>query len=194
MNDVLRVIQKRRSVRRYCPEQLPDRELALILEAGRAAPSARNNQKNHFLVIRNAETLSRLRALVTREFKAMEITEGMPASLVSPITQARKGSYDFFYSAPTLIVAANEKGYLNAIADCACALENMMLAAASLDVGSCWINQLHWLDSNAAVRVFLYELGLGETETVCGGLALGYAEGELPGPIRIFGNKITFVR
>jgi nitroreductase len=51
----------------------------------------------------------------------------------------------------------------------------MMLAATALGVGSCWINQLHWLDSHAAVRDFLgANCGLEENETVCGGLALGY--------------------
>ena len=55
------------------------------------------------------------------------------------------------------------------------ALENMMIAANALDLGSCWINQLHWLDENEVIRQFLYQYGLEEYETVTGALSLGYA-------------------
>ena len=49
----------------------------------------------------------------------------------------------FHYGAPVYIVTANKMGYGNAMADSACALENMMIAANALDLGSCWINQFH---------------------------------------------------
>ena len=93
------------------------------------------------------------------------------------------------------MVAANRKGYGNALADSACVLENMMLAATALGVGSCWINQLHWLDENAAVRAALYALGLEENETVTGGLALGYPKAaDAFRPAEKDGNPVTFVR
>ncbi len=69
-------------------------------------------------------------------------------------------------------MAANQKEYGNAMADCSVALENMMLAAVSLDIGSCWINQLHWLDDNKYVREYMLKLGLSKDETICGDLHL----------------------
>ncbi len=56
----------------------------------------------------------------------------------------------------------------------------MMIAANALDLGSCWINQLHWLDENDAVHEFMTEHGLKEDETITGGLILGYAADGTP--------------
>lgn len=70
----------------------------------------------------------------------------------------------FHYNAPVFIAVANKKGYGNAMADSACALENMMIAANALDIGSCWINQLHWLDENERVREFMMSHGLGTVQ------------------------------
>lgn len=94
-----------------------------------------------------------------------------------------------------LIVTANKRGYGNALADSACALENMMIAANALDLGSCWINQLHWLDENPQVRTYLETLGLEEDETITGGLILGYAaEGVLERTaLPRTGNPVTWV-
>lgn len=192
-NFVLETILHRRSVRRYRPENVPDDILQKIIEAGRYAPSGGNNQTSHFLVLQNPAVLSELKKLVTQEFAKMEYTENTYKSIKSSILQSRRGDYDFFYSAPTLIVAANQKGYGNAMADCAAAIENMMLAADSLGIGSCWINQLHWLDENEVIRNYLYTLGLNESETVCGGVSLGYsAEGEKP-PLKRMGNEVTMI-
>lgn len=190
---VLEVIRRRRSVRKYRPEPLPDELLRPILDAGRYAPSGGNSQTCHFLAIRDPAVLSELRQLVTREFAKMEITETMYPSIKNSIARSRGGRYDFFYNAPALVVVANRKGYGNAMADSAAAIENMLLAADALGVGSCWINQLHWLDENAAVRQYLYTLGLAEDETVCGSAALGYAaEAERP-PLPRTGNPVEYI-
>ena len=92
-------------------------------------------------------------------------------------------------------MVANKKGYGNAMADSACALENMMIAANALDLGSCWINQLHWLDDNEAIRSFMRLYGLGDSETITGGLILGYADTGLPNraPLDRTGNPVTWV-
>ena len=67
--------------------------------------------------------------------------------------------------------------------------------ANALDLGSCWINQLHWLDENQVIREFLYQYGLRENETITGGLILGYAEGGLPErtPLERKGNPVDWV-
>ena len=101
----------------------------------------------------------------------------------------------FHYGAPVLIVTANKKGYGNAIADSACALENMMIAANALDLGSCWINQLHWLDENESVRSYMEALGLSQDETITGGLILGYGYDGHPVRTEMIrnGNPVTWI-
>lgn len=193
-NAVLNNILTRRSVRMYRSQQLGDGALADIIEAGRCAPSGGNNQTTHFLVIQNAQVLNELKALVTREFAKMELTEGMYKSLRASILRSRAGGYDFIFGAPTLVVTANRRGYGNAMADCAVALENMMLAAWSLGIGSCWINQLRWLCDNEAICAYLQALGIREDEWVCGSLALGYPAQSAPTPPVRSGNPVTYVR
>ena len=70
-----------------------------------------------------------------------------------------------------------------------------MIAANALDLGACWINQLHWLDEDAKVRACLEKLGLGENETVTGGLILGYSYDGLPvrSELKRMGNPVTSI-
>lgn len=193
-NPTLETIRRRRSVRKFKPEQITEEELSLIVEAGRYAPSGSNSQLTHLIVIQNAAVLAELRALVQQEFAAMEPDEGMYKSFANAIAKSKQGTYSFLYSAPTLVVVANRKDHGNNMADSAACIENMMLAATSLGVGSCWINQLRWLRENERVVAFLEKLGLSPDETVCGGVVLGYsAQGELAPPARS-GNPVTIVR
>lgn len=193
--EAIEAILTRRSTRSY-KDILPEKTLIeKVVEAGRYAPSGGNNQTTHFMIITEKTALDELAELVKTEFSKMEITENMYASLKHAINAAKKGKYIFYYGAPVLIVTANRKGYGNAIADSACALENMMIAANALDLGSCWINQLHWLDENEAVRAYLESRGLREDETITGGLIIGYPEKGLPErtPLERKGNTVTWV-
>lgn len=96
-----------------------------------------------------------------------------------------------------MVVTANKKDYGNNIADCACALENMMLMANALDLGSVWINQLKWLNENMVILEEILKLGMEPDERVYGALALGYADTEDGMPNRKAlertGNKVTYV-
>ncbi len=193
-NEVIKNIYKRRSIRKYKQGQIKDEELSVIIEAGRYAPSGGNNQTSHFLVLQNNLVLNQLKKLVEQEFSKMEIEENMYKSLKNSILKSKKGGYDFIYNAPTLVVAANLNGYGNAMADCAVALENMMLAATSLNIGSCWINQLKWLNDKPLIRNYLIELGLGANECICGGLALGYPDMVLSGNHPRTGNRVIYIK
>jgi nitroreductase len=193
--DALEAIFTRRSTR-MMKKDVPERSLIeQVLEAGRCAPSGSNSRKTHFIVITDQKILNELTELVRNEFAGMELTEDTYVSLRNSIRLSKAGTYIFHYGAQVLIVTANEKGYGNAMADSACALENMMIAANALDLGSCWINQLHWLDENPGVRSFLKKLGLEDHETVTGGLILGYAKDGLP--VRSkgsdHGNPVTWI-
>ena len=191
------LIQSKRSTRTYKQAAVEREKLEQIIEAGRYAPSGGNSQKTHFIVIQKKEVMDQLAELVKQEFAKMEVEEGMYVSMVHSIEASKKGTYIFHYNAPVLIVTANQKDYGNNIADCACALENMMLMANALDLGSCWINQLRWLNENPVILKYLRSLGLEDNERVYGALAVGYPATEDSLPVRMplprTGNPVTWV-
>ncbi len=195
--EALKAILTRRSTRNYKPDPVEQEKREKILDAGRQAPSGGNNQTSHFFVIRNRAVLDRLVMLAEKAFAGMEITEDMYASMKHSVAAAKKGGYVFCYNAPLLILAANRKDYGNNIADCACALENMMVAANALDLGSCWINQLKWLNEEPEILKYLYSLGLKETERVYGAVIIGYPATEDGLPNRNLmkqkGNEVTWI-
>lgn len=193
--NALEAIMTRRSTRKYSQEMPKAETINAVIEAGRYAPSGANSQTTHILVFTERNLIHEMAELVREEFAKMEIREDMYISMRNSVVASKKGNYDFCYSAPVLIVTANKMGYGNAIADSACVLENMMIAANALDLGSCWINQLHWLDDNERVRDFLLRYGLKENETITGGLALGYAENGLPNrnALERKGNPVTWI-
>lgn len=193
--DALEAILTRRSTRRMRPELPPKEMIERIIEAGRAAPSGSNSRTTHLIVITGKETLSQLAAIVQEAFAAMDVGPDAYVSLRHSVSASKQGGYVFHYGAPVLIVTANQKGYGNAIADSACVLENMMIAANALELGACWINQLHWLDEDKQVRAFMEKLGFGHDETITGGLIVGYGLEGKParGEPRPGGNPVTWV-
>ena len=195
--NTLEAITTRRSTRKFSDKPVEQEKLDKVIEAGRYAPSGGNSQTCHFIVVRNKDVLGKLAELAQSAFADMEITEGMYKSIVNSIRASQKGNYIFHYNPDTLIIVANQKDYGNNIADCACALENMMIAANELDLGSVWINQLKWLNENEALLEYERSLGLEENERIYGSLAVGYADtkDELPNrtPLRKTGNHVTYV-
>ncbi len=195
--DALEALITRRSTRNYKPDPVEQEKLDKILEAGRQAPSGGNNQTSHFFVIRNREVLDRLIEMTEKAFAGMEITENTYASMKHSIAASKKGGYVFCYNAPVLIVVANRKDYGNNIADCACAIENMMVAANALDLGSCWINQLKWLNGEAEIVEYLHGFGMKEDERVYGAVIIGYPATDSGLPNRnlmsVRGNEITWI-
>lgn len=195
---MLEFIKSRRSTRKFKSDAVSEELLEQVIEAGRYAPSGGNSQSTHFIVVENKEVLDELAELAKEEFAKMQIEENTYRSLVNSINASRKGNYVFHYNCPTLIITANKKDYGNNIADCACALENMMLMANALDLGSVWINQLRWLNENPVIVAKMKELGMEDDERVYGALALGYADTEdgLPTrrPLERNGNVVTRIK
>lgn len=193
--EAFEAILTRRSTRKFSDEMPPRTLVEQVIDAGRHAPSGSNSQSSHLIVIANKDRLAEIAEIVQAAFAQMEIGPDTYVSLKNSIGASKRGNYVFHYGAPVLIVVANRKGYGNAMADSACVLENMMIAANALDLGSCWINQLHWLDEDQTVRDFLGALGLGDDETVCGSLAIGYAAQGLPlrSALKRTGNPVTWV-
>lgn len=155
MNDVIGAILSRRSVRAFAPRAIPREELEAIAEAAYHAPSGRNRQAWHFTVVQNKAALSSL------------------ASAVAAAVGAPSG-YDF-YSPDALLIASADRANPLAVPDCACALENVFLAAGSLGISSVWINQLNDACADPACRALLTSLGVPAEYDVHGCAALGYA-------------------
>ncbi len=194
-NDAYELIRTRRSTRKYLDKPVEEEALQQIVEAGRCAPSGSNSQTTRFFVITDRALLDELAVTVKEEFAKMEVTPGMYRSMAGAIRAAKGEKYVFHYNAPALIVTANKKDYGNNMADCACALENMMLMANALDLGSCWINQLRWLNENGRLLRRFRELGLAEDERIYGAVALGWpdtADGlPLREPLPRTGNPVS---
>ena len=192
--ETLSCIATRHSTRNFKPDMVPESLLEQVIEAGRLAPSGKRMNQNHFLVVRSPEVLEKLTLLVREEFAKMELTPETEENIIGAIKRAKKGDYVFRYNAPVLIIVANKKNYGNNMADAACAMENMMLAACAMGVGSCWVNQPFHLRDNEEMKALLAQLGVGEEEFPCCSLALGLPAGELfPGRPERTGNAVTWV-
>ena len=194
---VFETIKTRRSTRSYSDREVSKEDLDMVLEAGRFAPSGGNNQTTHLLVITSQEIKEKIAKLAEKLFSGMEVMPDTYKSMASAILSSKKGGYNFHRNAPVLILVANRETYSNNIADCSCVLENMMIMANALDLGSCWVNQIKWLNEEPEMLELLYGIGLREDERVYGGLTLGYADTPdgLPSrnPLERKGNEVTFV-
>lgn len=195
--DVFSCIATRHSTRKFKEEPVPQEVLDKVIEAGRQAPSGKHKNQSRFIVIRKKEVLQELIALVQQEFAKMEVTPENDDNFGGAIRAAKKGGYVFMYNAPVLIVVANKRDYGNKYADVSCAMQNMMLAANALDLGSCWINQLRWLQDNPVLRAYLQKLGMAEDEEVCASLSIGYPDTPdgLPGRrvMPVTGNSVVYI-
>lgn len=195
--DAYESIVTRRSTRKYKSDAVAPEQLQKVITAGRYAPSGGNNQTNHFLVIQKTEILNKITALAEAAFAKMTVDENTYPSLRNSILASKKGGYVFSYRAPVLIIVANRKDYGNNMADSVAAIENMMIAANALDLGSCYINQLYWLNEEPSLLSYLRKLGLKEDERVYASMVLGYAATDdgLPNrkPLERKGNEVTFV-
>lgn len=182
-NQIIDCIHARRSTRQFRKRQIEAEQLETILDAAIWAPSGGNNQSWLFTAIQNQEILTRLNELVKEGFQHWIPDDDYPGKLGAK-AMAQQEEYHFFYHAPTLIIASNKPHYENAMADCSLALENVFLAAQSLGLGSCYINQLHWLRDDAIIRNYLSEIGIPKEHTICSAAAIGYIEKESSAPAR----------
>lgn len=173
-NEVLENILKRRSCRSFLEKQISDKDLEDIVEAGLYAPSGRNTQDWHFTVLQDKNIL-------------LELNEAIKE------VENRPSDYNCYYKAPTLILVSHKKNSNLAAADCACALQNIFLAATSLGVDSCWINQPGLNNNSERVRSIFDKIGVPQENDVYGCAALGYKTGELKTPIRKE-NTVNYVK
>lgn len=162
MNETIRNLKERRSVRAYRPEQISEEQLQTILEAGTYAPSGMGKQSAVMVVIQDKETIAAL-------------------SKINAEIQGNPGT-DPFYGAPTVVAVLADSTSYNWLKDGSLVMGNLMNAAASLGVGSCWINRCGETFDRPEGRAYLEKWGLGESFKGVGYCILGYAEGEVPAP------------
>lgn len=186
MNETLTNIRNRRSTRRFLPEQLKDNELKAIVEAGIYAPSATNKQPWHFTVIQNEDIINRL----SNGFK--EVAKKSDNEYIKKY--GYNEAFHVFYNSPTVILVSGDENNKYAAVDCAAAVENMLIAAESLKIGSCWIGFIAYLLNSEEGRDFVKELGIPEGFKQIHAVALGYKESSISnGPARKE-NTVNYIK
>ena len=128
-NLVIRTIMQRRSIRAFQPKQVKDSDLELMLECAVNAPSACNMQSWHFTVIQEPEIIKYLNDTAV---------EQLLKSRNDVFSKFGTKGMDLLYGAPTLIIVSGSKKGVDPLADCSAAVQNMLICAQSLGVGTLW--------------------------------------------------------
>ncbi|MCI6043862.1 nitroreductase [bacterium] len=159
MNETLQTLKNRRSVRSYLPEQIKAEELQQILEAGIYAPTGMGAQSPILVAVQDKETIAYL----------------------SKLNAAVMGSTsDPFYGAPTVVVVLADRSRGTCVEDGSLVIGNMLNAAASLGVGSCWIHRAKEVFDSPEGKSLLEKWGIQGDYVGVGNCILGYAKGEVP--------------
>ena len=162
MNEVLNCLETRRSCRAYRPEQVPEEALQEILRAGLYAPSGMGRQSVKLLVVQDPAAIA-----------ALERLNG--GVLGSPDAHP-------FYGAPTVCVVLADAAAFTAVEDGSLALGNLMNAAHSLGIASCWIHRARQEFDSPEGKALLKKWGVDERYIGVGHCILGYAANEAPAP------------
>lgn len=155
MNEVLNAIKTRRSIKKYKPEQIKDTELDAVLEAGTYAPTGRNLQSPIIVAVQDSETI--------------KMMSRMNADIMGADT-------DPFYGAPTVLVVLADKTVNTYKEDGSLVMQNLMLAAHSLGLGSCWIHRAKEVFNTPQGKELLKKWGVGENYEGIGNCILGYKD------------------
>ena len=163
MNEAIRTIKSRRSVRSFNGRMVSDGIIDELLECGRQAPSAMNQQPWKFIVITDRKTIREMSGSIVEEAKQKN----------SRIADRAETMEDpIFYNAPLLIMILRPKDNEWAKFDCSAAAENIMLAARSLGMGSCAIGMAGLLEGKETMKQL--EVPEGHEHHIT--MALGYTD------------------
>ena len=149
----LKVIQDRRSIREYTAEPVSEKDLTMILEAARLAPSGENAQPWRYVVVRDVATRKKLGALAGggsgRRFTAEFVTKKMQERFTSLEDEAKKkAAFEkltsgrvsaFLADAPVDLVVCGKKDVWDLPFDTSAAIENILLMVTALNLGACWV-------------------------------------------------------
>ena len=163
MNAVLDNILTRRSIRSYQQRQVPRDNLETILEAGSYAPSAMGTQSWNFLALQSRDALQKVNTAIRQTLVAIPVTADTNPYVAYLVEKANNSDSEFLYGAPTLVIVSTPTDNPNAERETALALGCMMLAAHSLGIGSCWLNQIPGLAHLPLIRALFTEFGIPDT-------------------------------
>ena len=179
MNSVIESIRKRRSIRAYDAKPVPRELVNTVIEAGNEAPSAMNSQPWRFVVVEDpAAKRKLLGAALPQAKKIIEQVKDVDPERYEMIKKRYAELPDpVYYSAPTVIFVIGSGRY--AAHSCPLACENMMLAAHSLGLGTCWVGFGAMVTEDGSVQKLL---DLQEGEAIFGPILLGYPKADPPRP------------
>ena len=173
MNESIKNMIERRSVRGYKPDMIPKEDLDLILEAGTYAATGMGMQSPVIVAVTDKATRDQL--------------SKMNADVMGTDT-------DPFYGAPVVLVVLADKNRPTYIYDGSLVMGNLMNAAASLGIGSCWIHRAKEEFETEWGKEFLKSLGIEEEYVGIGHCALGYVEGDEPKAAPRKENTVQYIR
>lgn len=162
MNSTIENIIARRSVKKYLDRQVPQDLLEEIVKAGTYAPTGMNRQSPIIIAVTNKELRDRLSRI------NLEI-------IMNGKLQTSSGHDDPFYGAPVVLVVLARKDVSTRVYDGSLVMENMMIAAQSLGLGSCWIHRAQQTFETEEGRQILRELGIPDEYEGIGNCIIGYA-------------------
>lgn len=157
MNEVIKCLVERRSCKKYLPRQVDEAALQEVLLAGTYAPSGRNRQAAKILVVQKPEDVAALQRL---NAAVLGNPEGKP-----------------FYGAPTVLVVLADAEVNTAVEDGSVVMENLMIAAHSLGLGSCWVHRAREVFASDEGKALLKKWGVDGSYIGVGHCLLGYADG-----------------
>jgi nitroreductase len=164
-------IRKRRSIRKYTNDSISDEHLRQILESALEAPSAGNLQSRYFYVVQDQKLKASLASAALNQAFIGEA----PVSVVACADHRIRAEYGV-------------RGIdVYAIMDCAAAIENMLLTACSLGLGSCWVGAF---DESAVVKT----LGIPAHLRPLAIITFGYASESPDRPDRVSVEKVCEFR
>ena len=161
MNETLRTLTERRSIRSFSDKPVPREDIEKIIKAGLYAPTGRNTRDTLFLVVTNKELRDRL--------------SKMNASVMG-------SDNDPFYGAGTVIVVFADRNRTTTVEDGSCAMANLMNAAFSLGIDSCWIHRAREVFESDSGREIARSFGIPDEYIGIGNCILGYRACALPEP------------
>ena len=186
MNETLTVIRNRRSIRAFTKEQLKPEDIESIIQAGLYAPSASNAQNLHYTVIQNQAIIENIAKWIVDE---VELTEN---DYLKDLVKRSGGI--IFRNAPTVIIMSSDGKDRFGVVNAAAATQNMLIAAESLAIGSCWIGMIALLSGSKNIAAYAKTLMLPDGYVLQFGLTLGYKAAANPEAPERKQNLVSYIK
>ena len=170
-NEVIHVITGRRSIRNYSDRIVPDELIEKLIDTGIHAPSALALFPWSFIVVKDIEMMKRI-----SDYVKPVVLEGLKNAKRVGMTQkyldmVGEEGFSIFYNAPCVLFVLGRNDAPIADIDCSLCAQNIMLAAHSLGLGTCWIGSARHLEKNPGL---VEELGIPDEYHLVAPLVLGY--------------------